>query len=319
MEEIPEEKLFTYVVVRDDLQMPAGKLASQASHASRLSLLQFIKQHPHRLDEFITNNVAGSMIVVKCKNLTQLEKAFEQAKEYGFPCAMFTDSGHVLPPHFDGSPVTTALAIGPATKESMRPITKKFQLVRSKKEELVQMMLRTEQTSGMNVFEHGISVHETYNTILEIIHAGKTAPDGWRLPEWIFHDFIVNNQMDHDIVSEYQIYHDVGKPHVMIKDEMGKTHFPNHAEKSYELWKHVGNHESAVLMKMDMDAHLLKADDIPEFSKRKQAATLLLTAVAEIHSNAKIFGGFDSDSFKIKIKNLAKRGKQIINHMEKQK
>lgn len=110
--------------------MPTGKLAAQASHASRLSLLHFIKQNPHRLDEFIEANVAGSMVVLKCKNLSQLEKSFEQAKQANFPCAMFTDSNHILPPFFDGSPTVTALAVGPAKKEDMRFITKKFQLVK---------------------------------------------------------------------------------------------------------------------------------------------------------------------------------------------
>lgn len=301
--------------MREDLEMPAGKLASQASHASRLSLLHFIKDNPHRVDEFINNNSAGSVVVLKCKNLQKLQAAFQQAKDMGFPCAMFSDSGHIMFPHFDGSLVTTALAIGPAPKEAMRPITKKFQLIKSSKEELIQMMLRCEQTSGMNVLDHGIGVNETYRQILGIIN-GDDIPDGWRLPDWIHHPFIKNNQMDYDIVEEYQIYHDVGKPHVLVKDENGKSHFPNHAEKSYQLWKHVGNSEAALLMKMDMDAHMLKADDIPEFSKRKQAATLLLTAVSEIHANAQMFGGFDSDSFKIKIKNLTKRGKQLINYVE---
>ncbi|MGY8607445.1 peptidyl-tRNA hydrolase [Gluconobacter cerinus] len=127
---MPEEKLYTYVIVRDDLEMPAGKLASQASHASRLSLLHFIRDNPHRLAEFIDSNVAGSMVVLRAKNLAALEKAHLQATNAGLPTAMFTDSGHVLLPHFDGSPVTTAVAIGPARREDMRPMTKKFQVVK---------------------------------------------------------------------------------------------------------------------------------------------------------------------------------------------
>lgn len=35
-----------------------------------------------------------------------------------------------MPPFFDGSPIVTALGIGPATREQIKKITKKFQLVK---------------------------------------------------------------------------------------------------------------------------------------------------------------------------------------------
>lgn len=63
---------------------------------------------------------------------------------------------------------------------------------------------------------------------------------------------------------------------------------------------------------MDMDAHLLKADGLAEFASRPQAIPLLLTALAEIHANAAMFGGLDSTSFKIKWKHLNKRGRQVL-------
>jgi hypothetical protein len=65
-------------------------------------------------------------------------------------------------------------------------------------------------------------------------------------------------------------------------------------------------------MGQDMDAHMLKADDIAEFATRPDAITLLVTAVAEVHSNALMFGGLDSDGFKIKAKHLDKKGRQVI-------
>jgi hypothetical protein len=67
---------------------------------------------------------------------------------------------------------------------------------------------------------------------------------------------------------------------------------------------------------MDMDVHLLKAEDIPEFAGRPQAAALLLTALAEIHANAAMFGGTESTSFKIKLKHLERRGKQIAQILQ---
>ncbi len=73
---------------------------------------------------------------------------------------------------------------------------------------------------------------------------------------------------------------------------------------------------AARLMGMDMDAHLLKADGIQEFADRPEAVTLLLTSLAEVHSNAAMFGGVDSDSFKIKAKHLEKRGRQVVAAMD---
>lgn len=101
-------------------------MASQLVHACRLSLLKYIVAHPERLEEFISLNSCGSVVTVRGRNLADLERAMGEAERAGIPCAIFSDSGHVMPPHFDGSSVTTALAIGPATRAQMRPITKRF-------------------------------------------------------------------------------------------------------------------------------------------------------------------------------------------------
>lgn len=106
--------------------MPPGKLASQAVHAARLSLLKYLGLNPHRRDEFVGANSSGSVCVLSARSLAQLERAHAQATAAGLPTALFVDSGHVLLPHFDGGHVPTALAIGPAAKDEMRHITKKF-------------------------------------------------------------------------------------------------------------------------------------------------------------------------------------------------
>jgi len=62
---------------------------------------------------------------------------------------------------------------------------------------------------------------------------------------------------------------------------------------------------------MDMDIHLLKDVGVNDFAQKEEAATLLLTGLAEIHSNAEMFGGIESTSFKIKWKQINKRGKKI--------
>jgi len=62
---------------------------------------------------------------------------------------------------------------------------------------------------------------------------------------------------------------------------------------------------------MDMNIHSLKDVGVNDFAQKEGAATLLLTGLAEIHSNAEMFGGIESTSFKIKWKQINKRGKKI--------
>ena len=71
-------------------------------------------------------------------------------------------------------------------------------------------------------------------------------------------------------------------------------------------------------MGLDMEVHTMKADDLDEFCQRPEAASLLITAMCEIHSNASMFGGIDSTSFKMKWKHLDRRGKQIAKALAAQ-
>ncbi len=105
--------------------MPPGKMASQAIHCARLSLLRYLRDVP-RADEFLALGTCGSAVTLRGKNLAALEKARDEAEQSGLPHHLFSDSGHILPPHFTGEPVTTALAIGPAPREAMRAITRRF-------------------------------------------------------------------------------------------------------------------------------------------------------------------------------------------------
>ena len=103
--------------------MSAGKLASQAVHAGRLCLLKFMQKYPHRIQEFIDCNTAGSVVVLRAKNASVFDKLSAKVEEAGLISVRFEDSGHVMLPHFDGSPTLTAMAIGPARKEDIFRIT----------------------------------------------------------------------------------------------------------------------------------------------------------------------------------------------------
>lgn len=174
-------------------------------------------------------------------------------------------------------------------------------------------MLACEQTSGMNMMQHGASVYEFYMDLKNHVTKGMPLSNEWKLPEWASSPKLWENLLDEQVIEEYQLFHDCGKPFCRTVDDEGKQHFPDHAATSEKIWREIGGDEEvAKLIGMDMDIHLLKDDGIAEFAKREQAASLLLTGLSEIHSNAKMFGGIDSTSFKIKWKHIDKRGKKIV-------
>lgn len=64
---------------------------------------------------------------------------------------------------------------------------------------------------------------------------------------------------------------------------------------------------TARLIAKDMLCHTTKAADAGALLQDQDFPTLMLTAWAELHANASLlFGGYESDSFKIKRKALSK-------------
>lgn len=180
------------------------------------------------------------------------------------------------------------------------------------------------QMKGMSILQHGESVHDYYLDLHNYLFNDQPLKYEWRLPEWIDanKEFIKANLYSLDILRDYHIFHDCGKPLCITIDELGKQHFNNHAEASFNQWTSCTDDSPrnaliGRLIRMDMDIHLLKAEGLEEFSRRPEAISLLITGLSEIHSNAAMFGGIESTSFKIKWKALDKRGRQLINLIEK--
>lgn len=176
-------------------------------------------------------------------------------------------------------------------------------------------MKACEQSKGLSVLDHGYMVHDYFLDLLSYLNGG-TLKYSWRMPAWVNDnkDFIIKNLLPLDILKQYQIYHDIGKPFCLTIDDDGKRHFYDHADISYQVWKTIGGNEQiGQLIKSDMDIHLLKGEEVDSFSIRQEAISLLLTGLTEVHANASMFGGIESTSFKIKFKHIDKRGKQIIN------
>lgn len=173
------------------------------------------------------------------------------------------------------------------------------------------------QSNEQTIYQHGEAVQKRTLNLIDILKFSK-ASDDWRLPDWLmeYKDKILAQLYPEDIIEEYTFFHDCGKPYCITYDDNGKRHFPNHAEKSYETWMRAGgNWQAAELIRMDMMIHQMKAVEIDEFIKHPGAITLLLVGLAEVHANGAMFGGFDSDSFKIKWNQINKRGKSICKKL----
>jgi len=173
-------------------------------------------------------------------------------------------------------------------------------------------MIATPQTDTQNVLEHGISVAKHFDKLIK----GET--DNWKLPTWLTEnkDFIFSNLHKLEDIKEYQVMHDCGKPYCMTIDEQGKRHFPNHAQVSFDTFSKISDNKVvADLILKDMVFHTIKANEVEDFVKSNSietVLTLLVTALCELHSNTSMFGGIESTSFKIKFKQLDKRGNQVL-------
>ncbi len=109
--------------------MPTGKLAAQAGHAYTDALLDCLDKHPELVERYRRGINAGSKATLKAKNEAALMRAYEDCQTSGLPCALVVDENHILLPHFDGSPIVTALGIGPVSRADARQIVKRFSSV----------------------------------------------------------------------------------------------------------------------------------------------------------------------------------------------
>lgn len=179
--------------------------------------------------------------------------------------------------------------------------------------DLITAMQHCPQTEGQSVYQHGEAVRDRMRQLLHYLDTGELA--GWICPDWLgtYRTQLRGALMPRQVIDEYTLYHDCGKPYCPSD---GERKFPNHAEVSYRTWLGVGGSLSAArLMRMDMLVHTMKAEDVPSFCGQPEAATLLLAGLAEIHANAELFGGVNAVSFKIKWKQIDRRGRAICSHL----
>lgn len=166
------------------------------------------------------------------------------------------------------------------------------------------------------MLQHGLDVWKTTKKLI----CGDF--EDLQIPQWFVdnHHWLVNSLEDWETIQAYTLWHDCGKPFCLQIAEDGKQRFPNHAEVSEKIFNEVfpGNIKIGKLIGLDMLMHSKKFEDIEAMGlDNKTLITLLVTAFAEINSNAALFGGHKSDSFKIKYKKLDKLGKKLITRLSK--
>lgn len=170
------------------------------------------------------------------------------------------------------------------------------------------------QFNSLSVLGHGLAVKKKASKLV------KGNFEGFALPDWFKDNFqqIHKSIYDWRVIKRYAIWHDCGKPYCRTVDSEGKQHFEGHADKSKEVFLQISeNRVIADLIGNDMVLHTIKADQLDTLLKsgklsKPDAFTLMLVAFSELHANAEMFGGTDTTSFKIKYKQLDKRGKQIL-------
>lgn len=108
------------ILVRKDLDLPKGKLAVQVAHAAAEAVLRSNKK-----DIAEWRNEGMPKIVLKVKDLKELQKFNQLAKDMGFTTALITDAGRtVVEPG-----TVTCLGIGPEDEEKLDKLIGELKLL----------------------------------------------------------------------------------------------------------------------------------------------------------------------------------------------
>lgn len=114
------DELKIWIVVRNDLKMPTGKLLAQAGHAVASAM---VAAGPERVTEYMSHN--QPKIAVKVKNLLALERAYKESQDAGLPCAFIVDEGRTV----FGEPTPTVVGIGPCYYVDLPKFVQRLQLL----------------------------------------------------------------------------------------------------------------------------------------------------------------------------------------------
>lgn len=108
------------ILVRQDLALPKGKLASQCCHAAVEAVLRSDKEKIKKW------RLSGQKkVIIKVKDLKELHKYNQIAKDNGLTTALITDAGRTVL----ASGTVTCLAIGPDDEDTIDKVTGQLKIL----------------------------------------------------------------------------------------------------------------------------------------------------------------------------------------------
>lgn len=119
------------IVVRDDIGMGPGKIASQVAHAS-VSFLTRQLDSDHKTHTVATTEAQNTWlngftkIVLVVHSEKELTDIYQRALEAGLPAHLIRDSGETV---FNGVPTLTCCAIGPDWEDKINKVTAELSLM----------------------------------------------------------------------------------------------------------------------------------------------------------------------------------------------
>ncbi|XP_062163616.1 uncharacterized protein LOC133870486 isoform X5 [Alnus glutinosa] len=120
---IDDQEMKMVLVVRQDLKMKSGKIASQCAHAATGMYAELMQSNRPLLRQW--EQCGQPKIVVTCKNQQEMNKLKDAAETIGLPTFNVADAGRTQV--LAGS--KTVLAIGPGPKASVDSVTGKLCLL----------------------------------------------------------------------------------------------------------------------------------------------------------------------------------------------
>ncbi|KAJ8555493.1 hypothetical protein K7X08_012989 [Anisodus acutangulus] len=118
-----DEELKMVLVVRQDLKMAQGKVASQCAHAATGMYAELMQSDRYLLRQW--EQCGQPKIVVTCKNQQEMNKLKEAAENIGLPTFVVADAGRTQV----ASGSRTVLAVGPGSKSAVDSVTGKQRLL----------------------------------------------------------------------------------------------------------------------------------------------------------------------------------------------
>ncbi|XP_044979443.1 uncharacterized protein LOC123446946 isoform X3 [Hordeum vulgare subsp. vulgare] len=142
----PGEELKMVLVVRQDLKMGAGKIASQCAHAATGLYADLLASNRVLLRQW--EQFGQAKIVLTCKNQQEMNRIKETAEYRGIPTFIVADAGRTQV--VAGS--KTVLAVGPGRKADIDSVTGKLRLLFSLRD--TNLVLREFEKCGVILRHH---------------------------------------------------------------------------------------------------------------------------------------------------------------------